>query len=245
MEIENINEILTDACTRRMHDRIPYALFNKLFAEEGTTIYIAGNSCNAMVPNDIDVYPSNDKQFDGLEARLTDIDGLKLLCVSANAITVVQFCNYFHSSLSSLVNSFDFSHIQVGVSVIYDDWDGEDFSWCVNSVYYTDAYILSYIKQSTEYVGSDFPLSSLIRLNKYVKRGDFAGKSYIISAVNILKDVISRGYADYDDFKSQCAAVDLQLFQEVEGNALWDLYNVMCTKGLVKSPRGSDMSEFV
>ena len=45
-------------------------------------------------------------------------------------------------------------------------------------------------------------------------KGYFLGKSYIPAVINILTNIIKRGFNDYDDFKDQLDAVDLGLLEE-------------------------------
>ena len=77
-------------------------------------------------------------------------------------------------------------------------------------------------------MGSQYPLASLIRLNKYVKQGAFGGKAYIPSALNILMVVIERGFKSYDDYKDQLDAVDLGLVErDVAGVNFMRLFNLL------------------
>jgi hypothetical protein len=133
-------------------------------------------------------------------------------------------CNFFHPSLKALVDSFDFAHIQIGAMV-------DIKCKCVEEIYYTEAYEKAHIIESTAYVHSEYPLSSLIRLVKYAKRDAFAGSSYIYSIITILKDIVERGFNDYEDFKEQLDAVDLGLlpeaFNELDRGVLLDLFEVL------------------
>ncbi|MGI9570363.1 MAG: hypothetical protein ACR2PH_11640 [Desulfobulbia bacterium] len=150
--------------------------------------------------------------------------GLKIICGTKNAVTtkittndktyIVQFCNYNHPSLESLVNSFDFSHVQIGAHII---------DKCVGDIYYTDAYLSSKLAETSEYTGSEYPLASLMRSFKYHKRGDFAGKSYLFTTLSILNDIVERGINGYDDFRDQLDAVDLGLIPDDLNNLNEDL----------------------
>ena len=73
---------------------------------------------------------------------------------------------------------------------------------------------MAMVTEKSYFTSSDYPLSSLIRLQKYVERGKFAGKSWIWDAIKILTAIIRRGFEDYEDFKDQLDAVDLGLLPE-------------------------------
>lgn len=197
--METIINDVKNVIKSRIFSRVPIKEIRKIIPH----FYIGGNSLNRNTPNDIDVFPASNCEF------TFNLD-TKILSSTKNATTIsidgitVQFCNYRHSSLKELVDSFDFSHIQVGAEINGDDCD----------VYFSDAYIKSKLTQSTEFAGSEYPLSSLIRAFKYQERGDFAGKSYIFSVLDILNTIIERGFSNYPDFKDQLDAVDLGLLPE-------------------------------
>lgn len=213
----NVNNIINDyeiAIRKRINKRIP---LNFIQSNICSDFYVAGNSLNKEAPNDIDIFPIDKKPFEICSWKSSNFsDSIKVICKTKNAITTkicqndvfytVQFCNYFHESLKDLVESFDFSHVQVGAEIRRNN--------LTYPVYFSEKYILSKMIQSTEYVGSEYPLSSLVRMAKYIKRGDFAGKSYIFSMFKILNDIIERGFFNYQDFKDQLDAVDLGLLPE-------------------------------
>jgi hypothetical protein len=189
--------------------------------------YVGGNSLNRASPNDIDIYPTSPTSFYGLDANR---DSLRLLARTKNATTInlngsiVQFCNYQKDSLKDLVESFDYAHIQVGARIC---------DMQVIEVYFTEGWVNSHVLESTWFVGSEYPLSSLIRAFKYHERGNFAGKSYIPSVLDTLCAVIERGFSSYQDFKDQLDAVDLGLLpeelSEVERGPLLRLYTLLTT----------------
>lgn len=98
-----------------------------------------------------------------------------------------------------------------------------------------DAWVEYRITRQSTYTGSEYPLSSLIRLNKYVKRDIIKGKSYTIEVLKILNDIIKRGYTDYRDFKNQLDAVDLLLLEPKESNAAYELFKTCHTAHLVRT----------
>ncbi len=218
----NVDELIAstkDIIRNRISKRIPTKfIFNNI----AKNFYIAGNSLNKDNPNDIDIFPVDNIKFNIESVFSINDEGkkesIKIISQTKNAITTniyynnqtytVQFCNYFHNSLKDLVDSFDFSHVQVGAKMV----DGQSIKEA--EIYFTEAYMKSKLSQSTEFVGSEYPLSSLIRTFKYEKRGDFAGKSYMMSVFKIVKSIINRGFNGYADFKNQLDSVDLGLVPE-------------------------------
>lgn len=210
--------------------------------------FVAGNSCNAAAPHDFDVYPCGSNfDFGGIGLRVKFVGG-RVIAETRNALTVningqiVQFCNYRKPDLISLIESFDFAHIQVGVAVkivwrpgdFEDDPGGYDTSY-IQYAEYTDDWQRARMLETTWYTGSEYPLSSLLRTIKYFKYGCYASKhEYKKDMLNILNDIISRGYEDYRDFKNQLAAVDLLLLEPEEKEAASRLWETCCDKGLVE-----------
>lgn len=181
-----------------------------------TSFYIGGNSLNANVPNDIDFFPILKEDFAGISSLFRDPSKFTILAKTKNAITVeyqnnkLQFCNYTKDNLHSLIKSFDFAHIQIGAKIVIKDFKQLQ----VEEIYYTPQYLTAALSQSTQFVGSEYPLSSLVRIIKYSKRGDFKGKSYMIAVMKVLTSIIQRGFKDYEDFKDQLDSVDLGLLPE-------------------------------
>lgn len=211
--------------------------------------FVAGNSCNASAPHDFDLYPMYAKYFDfeGIKSRIKYVGG-HVVIETRNALTVniggktIQFCNYWKPDLVRLIESFDFAHIQIGVAVNIewrpgegpDDIGGYNNSW-IKSVEYTDNWQRAHMLETTWYTGSDYPLSSLLRTVKYFQRGAYANKfEYKKDIINILNNIISRGYIDYQDYKDQLAAIDLLLLEPEEREAARNLYLTCGKRGLVE-----------
>ena len=197
-------------CTQlaqRIEARMPFAY--KIYDKVGS-FYVAGNSLNEEVPNDFDLYPVWKNQFDDVRSKIGEDN---VVCVTKNAVTAkidghtVQFCNYFKDSLSELLESFDFAHVQVGARFT-KALDGSPIS----NVDFTPNWLVAKSTGQTFYTHSEYPISSLIRINKYIKRGNYIGKSYIRDVIRILTDILNRGIEDYEDFKDQLDAIDLGLF---------------------------------
>jgi hypothetical protein len=171
---------------------------------------LAGGAFGKQV-NDIDIFP--------IEADTLNINGSlqDVACVAStkNADTwniyghTVQCCNYRYATLKELVESFDFAHIQAGVRVTVN-------AGCVaaTEVYLSRPFVVSRTIGESWYTGSNYPLSSLVRLNKYSKRGAISKGGSIEATLSILADIVGRGFTDYEDFKDQLDAVDLGLVTE-------------------------------
>lgn len=226
--------------------------------------FVAGNSCNAAVPHDFDnfdIYPRGTTfDFSGIKSRIESVGGY-VVTETRNALTVIisgkfiQFCNYSKPDLISLIESFDFAHIQIGVAVEIewepgDPEDGGGYSsstiryveftdnWqrTISHVEFTDNWQRALMLETTWYTGSDYPLSSLLRATKYFQRGAYVRKrDYKKDVLNIMNDIISRGYKDYKDYKDQLAAIDLPLLEPEEKEAVWNLWKTCGHHGLVKN----------
>ena len=221
-----------------------YSTIAILLSYGHTGYYVAGNSCNADNPHDYDIYPDYGGTFD-LDDIASRVEALKgyVACKTRNALTVnmsgkiLQFCNYSKRDLTTLLSSFDFAHIQVGIhiEIEWEPGDPEDGGSYITAVKYTPEWELAHLAQTTWYTGSEYPLSSLLRLSKYLQRGCYATKfEYKKDVLRILNDIISRGYKNYKDYKDQLAAVDLLLLEPDEKDAAWDLFRTCGDRRLVE-----------
>jgi len=171
--------------------------------------FIIAGGCFGKVMNDIDVFPCEKK----LRIDTDDLpSGYSFITETKNAITlrgpkgkVIQLCNYSSEGLWNLVDSFDFAHIQAGARIT----DGE----CGEVIYSPEWLEYNAIGDSC-YLGSEYPLSSMVRLMKYRKRDAISKHQMIGSIIGIIRDVRKRGFHDWDDFKDQLDAVDLGLLPE-------------------------------
>ena len=225
----DIKETLKKLVTVRAN-RIP--AWDIAFILDNDDFRVAGGCFMDEVPNDYDVYPAFGKLFNAVHIRKNTIESKgEVICETNNAITVkvhgkvIQFCTYYKATLQELVDSFDFSHCQVGVEFSpRETEDGGIATPEIKDIAWFDAWVEYRITRQSTYTGSEYPLSSLIRLNKYVKRDIIKGKSYTIEVLKILNDIIKRGYTDYRDFKNQLDAVDLLLLEPKEANAAYELF---------------------
>lgn len=172
---------------------------------------IAGNALNAIEAHDIDIFPFELGVFAPMAKTLEPYTVSK----TRNAVTAVfpgyttvQLCNYQEPTLRKLISTFDFAHIQVGAMVECGD------RITVTQVEYTEDYVEAVASGTTWFMGSRYPLSSLIRCGKYLKYGQLPKQYYMGVVLEILADVVERGFRDREDFKDQIDAVDLGLVAE-------------------------------
>lgn len=182
--------------------------------------YIAGG-CFQKVIHDYDVFSIKQNDFDHIVITLENY----IVFRSKNAITVkyqdliVQFCKYHHNSLKELIDSFDFSHCQIGAKI-------ENFTQ-VNEIYASKNYTNWKLTDEDDYVGSEYPLASLIRCYKY--KDKFLLGNYKNIIVKTLIDIIKRGFKDYNDFKDQLDAIDLAYVEDNE--ELKELFELLKKEG--------------
>lgn len=245
--MKEIKDVIKDRMNARLKNIYSAIAICLSYGYDG--YFVAGNSCNAAAPHDFDIYPwGSSFDFDSMKPRVTSVGGY-IICETRNALTVnisgkvVQFCNYKKSDLISLIESFDFAHIQVGVAVEIEWGDGYECSY-IKYVEYTDEWQRAHMLETTWYTGSEYPLSSLLRVMKYFKYGCYASKyEYKKDVLKILNDIISRGYENYKDYKDQLAAVDLLLLEPEEREAAWDLFLTCGGRGLIKEFTANELEE--
>lgn len=186
---------------------------------------------SAVIPehfvNDIDVFFYNSKDYgNAVDAICTVYKYFR----TVNCVTIttkddvkVQLCKYNYPTMAQLVESFDFAHVQIA----YDIFSQE--------VAYTEQAKDAFTSHTTTFTGSEYPLSSLIRINKYYKRGFIEGRGLIGEVLLIFKAILERGFEDYEDFKDQLNAIDLNFFDTDGGknDLAFSLYRVCLAKGLV------------
>lgn len=259
MTEDKMHEIIERTVTRRV-EKITNLLFLKLAV--GTIsekIWIAGNSLNEGDVHDVDVFfPLYGHGIGGWSEQPIMLDELsqcisafnndfkekmgeaKVLYESKNATTVefsgtkYQFCMYQKDSATALVESFDFSHIQIVAEINFEE-DGEANQPSVSDVVYTDDYVEAKITGQSKYTGTDYPLGSVFRAEKYMRYGQLTKSEYKKSVIKALTDVILRGYKDYNDFKDSIGAIDLLLFEKDTSNSLWNYFKACANRGMVDS----------
>lgn len=234
----------------RAKKRVPAWWIGKIL--DTHAFVVAGNSLNRDKPNDFDVYMIGETfDFERIRHNIEHFSSLRrkgchIICETKNSMTIklddsiIQFCKYTKNSVMDLIKSFDFAHCQVAAEFhcfdLSDDYDYlEDLKVSVSKVYYTMDWVKAKVNESTFYTGSEYPLSSLIRLVKYAQRGMFSGGSYKYEMLKIFRDIINRGYKNYDDYKDQLDSIDLMLLTENNiGGIAFELFKDLRDKGLVE-----------
>lgn len=162
--------------------------------------FIAGSCISTDDINDIDIYPAGESEF--IIPIVNRINTRSLNSVTIACNPPLQFCHYKKSDLSTLINSFDFSHVQAGAHV-------QDRA--IKAITWTDSYLYAGASRTSDFEGSEYPLSSAIRLLKYHKRGEISQRGAMVAMLKIIEAIVARGFKDYNDFKDQLDAVDLGL----------------------------------
>ncbi len=181
----------------------------------GQPYILAGGAMRAAEPRDYDIYGVQHKIDTFLMQDICrNTPGVDFVTRTNNALTVkiegqiVQFCKYFKPTPKELVESFDFTHVQAGAVI---NNSGE-----ITDVVYTNGFEkVENLSIAIEYTGSEYPLSSLKRLIKFLRRGDFkdVGDDYVMGNVlRILCDVVKRDFSSWADFRDQCASISGALY---------------------------------
>lgn len=218
--ISRINDVMASRILPKLQE-LPENVFSNDF-----TFWVAGGAC-IKEDTDLDLFSP-----DGWKNKYNSKDLLEI-SVTPNASTykangqLVQFCSYTKASLQELLKSFDFAHCQIGC-VVKQIAAG---IFCIESVEWTQEYTDSRLLGTTWFTSSEYPLSSLLRVNKYVSQGLLPRGSALYSTIAILTRIIERGFKDYKDFKEQLDAVDLGLLPEelaqLEKTDLLKLYELL------------------
>lgn len=240
---------LSEEMVNRLKRRVD---LKALYDIVGHRYTVAGGAILAPEPHDYDIYATNQNEPLDLDAIQDKAEacGWKKVCMTRNALTlrdpkgrIFQFCTYAKCDTSELVRTFDFAHCQAGIDVQYTSGDKP---FCI--FHCTSAFMQAMMLQKTFFVGSEYPLSSLIRLVKYAKRGFYpVRREYVADMLRILKSVIDRGFVDYVDFKDQMDAIDLN-YEGEEVSDLWlavrDHLLYRSKKDTVESPTSDEKDDF-
>ncbi len=212
---------LWEATRRRIQKRVH--VNRRAFAKLGLkSFYIAGGALMPPEPNDYDLFPVGKDDFDKLfKTRPHPYTGDPITSTgepiweTPNAFTIssegikIQLCKFWNKSLMKTVERFDFTHCKIGAKIIRVDLKGTKL-FQVDDVYISDDFVRYRILGYSEYCGiheKDFPLSSLLRVFKYIKKG-YIRSSYDV-IFKILEAFLERGYKDEDDFKKQLEGIDV------------------------------------
>ncbi len=227
---------LKDKFRQRLMKKFPVSL-TKIMSDLSIKGFMVAGGFLIKDSRDIDIFFDSKADYKEAKGYVEEDDNITILSTTKNAVTFrvagnpVQFCSYVKGSLKELVESFDYAHCQIGAWCSTENFSDPD-------IYFTDAFIQAMTFQSTYYTGSDYPLSSLIRMFKYHKREMFSGASHIIECIKVFNSIVERGFEDYDDFKDQLDAVDLGLLPDElnqindGGECLKELYDLLTREAL-------------
>lgn len=165
--------------------------------------------------DDLDLF-GNAEDTESNDAFRTAISVIGFNTFNAASLTYkgikLQLCKYSKPTLKELVNSFDFAHCQIGAKVeAYGLEEKECNVITVQELYYTDAFIDSMISETTEYLGSEYPIASLVRLFKIKEKTSMSRVNFAGNTIRILNDIYKLKFKSYEEFKDQLDAIDLAL----------------------------------
>lgn len=186
-------------------------------------IWMAGGCMLPGEPNDVDLFQTPWNAHPEVAARM--VQETKNATTYAADPWPIQICRYTEESLRKLIEAFDFSFNQVGAAVSIE-------FGCIGPVRveFTDTFVFSMASGRVDFMGSEYPLSSLLRVQKYFKSGRMSRRDSIKCTAQILAAVVRRGFSDREDFKDQLDAVDLGLVESDVEDALpglEDLYQLL------------------
>ena len=190
------------------------------FAKLGLkSFYIAGGALLPAEPNDYDLFPVGKKDFDKFFYP-NRRKNTTLMCTpnweTPNAVTYdiegvrIQLCKFWNKSIIKTVERFDFTHCKIGAQITKIDKNVGIPVFDVSDVYISDDFVRYRILGYSEYCGvheNDFPLSSLLRIFKYIKKGYIRSTYDVI--FKVLEAFLERGYKDEEDFKTQLQGIDV------------------------------------
>jgi hypothetical protein len=201
----------------RATQRMRGAVRDYLLSKHIKSVVLAGGGLLKEF-DDLDLYPTQQSQS-VFELVANDVLGVKKNDLNAATITIegkkVQLCKYYKPTLRALVDSFDFTHCQIGV------WMNLENN--LTAFYCSEGFQRDMALQTTTYTGSDYPLSSLIRIPKVVKKIGLDRRESTNLTISVLANLVKRGFDNYRDFLDQLKAVDVHYIPENTGDLL-DIY---------------------
>ena len=157
-----------------------------------------------------------------------DVSKFHPIFISPNAITLkgnVQLIFRFYGEPEKLVQEFDFEHCTGYFHRV--SWENVVYK---NELVLNEDMLMSVLTKELKYRHGKYPVSSLLRLQKYIQRG------YTIPTGELIKlalDISKLNLSDSQVFSDQLSGVDLQLsadvlkaanneFDKVQGQNLFD-----------------------
>lgn len=165
--------------------------------------------------NDFDIYlivqedaDTIKKYYESLEVNELDLKGTKVYLPklitdnSVNLTDKVQIILKFCGQPADIVAKFDWKHIK--------SW------WCCNNgLHLCDDVYKLIVEKDLVYTGSEFPLSSVLRLRKFIKKGWHVSTK---TMTNIVLDVVSEFDQSYFDEPEVEAKIDVNtLVKQLNG----------------------------
>lgn len=207
--------------------------------------YLSGGALVNDNPVDFDLFGVKERfDLEKIKVKLA-LTKFRILNESENAITVlgnggqkIQFCRHWKNSMHNLVDSFDFSHCQAAVRFSFYQTQG---AYCVSDALVMDSFISAAACRDTAFVGSEYPISSLMRAGKFYRRGMFANYlSYKICVIEILIAIVQRGLFDVEDAKRQLCSIS----DGFGGNNRVEVLRQLIYKGgTPPKPKNEDMED--
>lgn len=139
-----------------------------------------------------------------------DVSKFRPIFISPNAITLngnVQLIFRFYGEPEKLVQEFDFEHCTGYFHRV--SWENVVYK---NELVLNEDMLMSVLTKELKYRHGKYPVSSLLRLQKYIQRG------YTIPTGELIKlalDISKLDLSDSQVFSDQLSGVDLQLSADV------------------------------
>lgn len=139
-----------------------------------------------------------------------DVSKFRTIFISPNAITLqgkIQLIFRFYGEPDKLIQEFDFEHC----TGYFHRVGWENVVW-KNELVLNEDMLMSVLTKELKYRHGKYPVSSLLRLQKYIQRG------YTIPTGELIKlalDISKLDLSDTQVFSDQLSGVDLQLSADV------------------------------
>jgi len=205
------NEISKRIQMRLNDNRLAFAKLNI------PRFYIAGGALHKEEPNDYDLFPVVEKDFNShFNISQEKQSNLKAkIWETPNAVTykidgiTIQLCKFWKPTLAETVERFDFTHCKIGVEVNRVRYGRDSYAFLVSHSYVSPDYIRYRMLGYSEYnpKADCYPLSSLLRIGKYMNKG-FIRSPYDV-VFKILESFLERGYKSRQDFLDQLKGIDV------------------------------------
>jgi len=237
--IKEVNQIFEKRLHKRLNSK---PVFSALETLELERFYIAGGALLKEEPNDYDLFPITennfkigwDKEKESMYKVWETVNSVSFLINNVK----IQACKFHNKSLEELVERFDFTHCKVGAEIERQNIatpSGKRIAYVIKDLYISQDHLRYRLLGYSEYCGvqpNDYPLSSLLRVFKYYKRG-YIRSSYDV-IFKILEAFLERGYDSQLDFERQLRGIDLspEDAEQIDENrqALMHIYYLLTGK---------------